>query len=240
MFSIFNNKQNGHDLKWLSVDMHSHLLPGINHESLDLEVAVDYIKQLSELGITKIYCTSPILDNKDERFADRLAPAKEQLEAALAQAGVKMDLVQSAKYLVDADFKVTKDLITLPGNCVLLKMSYAEEAPNLTQIILELQKNGYKVVIVNPERYLYYHKSSTSYYKLQELGVSFQLNLMSVMGHYGPAVKKMADHLQAMLFYDLAGTEGHDKRHLDILLMNMREGDMFSKTRSYSFKNKEL
>lgn len=240
MFSIFNNKQNGHNLKWLSVDMHSHLLPGINHESLDLKIAVDYIKQLNELGISKIYCTSPILDNKDEHFADKLAPAKEELEKALQQAGIAMELVQSAKYLIDTDFRVTQDLITLPGNCVLIKMSYQEAPANLEKVILELQAAGYKVVMVNPERYQYYHKSSNSYYKLKELGVFFQLNLQSVMGHYGPSVKKIADHLQSMSFYDLAGTEGHDKRHLDMLLMNMQNGDMFSKTRNYPFKNKDL
>ncbi len=239
MFSIFSDKQINHSLEWLSVDLHSHLLTGIDHESLDIDIAAEYIKQLSELGITKIYCTTPIVPGSGPNFTNKLLTAKEQLQDILDQADIEVTLVVAAKYLVDAEFKATNDMITLPGNSVLLKMSYIEEALNLEDAIFDLQDRGYEVILANPERYEYFHDNPFYYERLKELGVLFQLNFLSVMGHYGSAIKKTADHLLKNHFYELAGTEGHDKRHLDMLLKNMIDGDMFSETRVYEFKNKE-
>lgn len=240
MFSIFNDIQIEHNLEWLSVDMHSHLLTGIDHESLDLDIAAAYIKQLSELGVHKIYCTSAITPGSGPNFTNKLLTAKEHLQDILHEADIDVTLVAGAKYLVDSEFIVTDDLITLPGNRVLLKMSYMEEAQNLEDTIFDLQDKGYQVVLANPERYEYYHEDDFYYKRLKELGVFFELNLMSVMGHYGAAIKKMADYLLKKGAYEFAGTEGHGKRHLDMLLRNMVDGGMFDKTRHYSFYNKAL
>lgn len=238
MFSIFSDKQIDHSLEWLSVDLHSHLLNGIDSESLNLDVAAEYIKQLSDLGISKIYCTTPIVPGLGTAFTNKLLTAKEHLQDILYQADIEVTLMGGAKYLVDAEFKATNDMITLPGNSVLLKMSYLEEAMNLEDAIFDLQDRGYQVILANPERYEYYHDNLFYYERLKELGVLFQLNFLSVMGHYGAAIKKTADHLLKQQFYELAGTEGHDKRHLDMLLKNMIDGDMFDETRNYNFMNK--
>jgi len=52
---------------------------------------------------------------------------------------------------------------------------------------------------------------------LKNAGYLFQLNLLSLTGHYGTAVRELAEYLIRQEYYDLAGTDLHHARHLDTL-----------------------
>ncbi|WP_442591145.1 tyrosine-protein phosphatase [Pedobacter sp. AW31-3R] len=239
MLWIFNKKDPHDGLEWLAVDMHSHLLSGIGKDSLDLETAVSYIRQLNELGVGKIYCTPPIEENSPANSSEAIAEAIIKLKTVVEEAGIEVELIAAAKYLIDENFQVADDLLTLPGKHLLVKLSLTEEMKGLEEVIFNLQKSGYKIILTNPERYTYYHARKSHYKRLKALGLIFQLNLMSITGYYGKDVKHAADLLLEKNMYDLAGTESHDDGYFTLLLKNIVEGDMFKEIRKYHFKNKD-
>jgi tyrosine-protein phosphatase YwqE len=96
-----------------------------------------------------------------------------------------------------------------------VELSYFQAPINLFEILFELQLKGYIPVLAHPERYNYYFSDFKLFEKLKKAGCLFQLNLMSVVGHYGPETMKMSDRLLEANLIDYVGSDIHHKGHLE-------------------------
>jgi protein-tyrosine phosphatase len=240
MFSFFQRKTIVSDISWLGVDIHSHLLPGIDDGSASMENSLAYIHKLQELGFEKLICTPHIFTDLYPNTPETILPVLHELRAKVKSEGLNVELAAAAEYMADNSFKVEPGLLTLPRQHILIEMSYLAETPNIDQIIFELHVQGYKVVLAHPERYLFYHKNFERYKRLKELGCLLQLNLLSVTGYYGKSVKSAAEAILKAGLYDCAGTDLHHERHLAVLEKNVQNGKMYELIGNYEFKNKEL
>jgi tyrosine-protein phosphatase YwqE len=88
---------------------------------------------------------------------------------------------------------------------------------SLKDILFEMQMQGYQPIIAHPERYIYLENNKDFYEELKDIGCLFQLNLLSLSGHYGKSVNELGQYLIKKGFYNLVGTDLHHKRHLDAL-----------------------
>ena len=241
MFSFFKAKPPlVTDLSWLEVDLHSHLLPGLDDGAADVETSIYLIKALQELGIKKFICTPHIYQELYPNTPETIASALGQLQTALATQSIPVALTAAAEYMVDNDFEVKPGLLCLSKQYLLIEMSYLNETPNIEQLIFDLQIKGYQVVLAHPERYNFYHKTFYRYQRFKDMGVLFQLNLLAVAGYYGNEVKKTAEQLLAANYYDLAATDLHHDKHLEALINYTKSGRLYQKIGQYPFKNKAL
>ncbi|MCD0486873.1 histidinol phosphatase [Pedobacter sp. MC2016-14] len=240
MFSFFRKKSKVYDIEWLGVDMHSHLLPGIDDGSPDTDTSVGFINGLKDLGFTKFLCTPHIFTELYPNTRETIEPALKKLKEGLKNANLAVTLGAGAEYMVDETFKITDNLMALPGNYVLIEMSYLNESPNIEQVIFDLHIKGYHVILAHPERYNFYHHDYKKFHRFKDMGVLFQLNLLSVMGYYGKEVKKTAEYLLEKKCYDLAATDLHHDKHLEVLTHAVVSGILYQKIGEYPFKNKEL
>lgn len=240
MFSFFQRKSIVTDLTWLGVDIHSHLLPGIDDGSENMEHTLRYIHSLQELGLTKLICTPHIFAELYPNTPQTIMPVLEDVRKEAAAAGLSVQLEAAAEYMADHNFSAKAGLLTLPGNHILIEMSYLAESPNIDQLIFDLHLQGYKVVLAHPERYLFYHNQFERYERLRELGCLLQLNLLSVTGYYGKGVKTAAHAILKTGLYDCAGTDLHHDKHLAVLEKYTRNGTLYELLGHYEFKNKEL
>lgn len=240
MFSIFKKKSIVSDIKWLGVDIHSHLLPGIDDGSSDLEQSVFLIKSLNELGFSKFICTPHIFQELYPNTAETISRALASTKEALKAADLNVDISAAAEHMVDEMFEIKSGLTVMSGNYILVEMSYLNETPNMEKVIFDLQIKGYKVILAHPERYNFYHQAHEKFHRYKDMGVLFQLNLLSVTGYYGKEVKRAAEYLLEKECYDLAGTDLHHTKHLDALTRTVKNGSLFDKIGGYPFKNKEL
>ncbi|MGY4383055.1 protein-tyrosine phosphatase [Pedobacter sp. UYP24] len=240
MFSIFKKKTHVTNIEWLGVDMHSHLLPGIDDGSPDVEQSVKLIKKLNELGFTKFLCTPHIFKELYPNTCDTINTALKSTEAALKKANVNVELRAAAEYMLDENFEIGDDLMCLPDKFILVEMSYLNESPNVEKVIFDMQIKGFKVILAHPERYNFYHLDLSKFQRYKDMGVLFQLNLLSVTGYYGKEVKKTAEYLLQNQMYDLAGTDLHHDKHLDALTKSIESGDLYNKIGNYPFINKKL
>lgn len=241
MFSIFKKRAPiVDDISWLGVDIHSHLLPGIDDGATDIAQSITYIKKLHDLGFEKLICTPHIFKDFYPNTADTILPALESVKEHLATAGDHVELGAAAEYMIDDGFEMSDDLLCLPGGYVLIEMSYLSETPDIEQVIFDLQVRGYKVVLAHPERYNFYHSNTSRYQRLKEMGCLFQLNILSVVGYYGKSVKETAAYLLKQRLYDLAATDLHHDKHLKMLTTAVKSGKLYEQLGNYPFKNKEL
>lgn len=78
------------------------------------------------------------------------------------------------------------------------------------------------------------------YLRFKELGVLFQLNLLSVMGYYGKVEKRAAEYLLKNNLYEFAGTDLHHEGQLEILERAVLNGELYEKVGEYTFNNSTL
>ncbi|HVG43017.1 MAG TPA: CpsB/CapC family capsule biosynthesis tyrosine phosphatase, partial [Chitinophagaceae bacterium] len=88
---------------------------------------------------------------------------------------------------------------------------------DLNDILFEMQIQQYQPIIAHPERYIYLRHKKEFFDELKNNGCYFQLNLLSLCGVYGTSVQELAEYLLKRNYYDFAGTDMHNVKHLEAL-----------------------
>ena len=209
------------DLGWLVADMHSHLVPGIDDGAQTLDASVQMIRGLKELGYQKLITTPHVLSDMYPNTPETIGGGAERVRAELAQQGIDIAFGAAAEYYMDEFFekkiKAREPLLTLSGNLVLVEYSMITAPMDLQELLFDLQMEGYQPVIAHPERYVYLSRRKEFFDELRSAGCLFQLNLLSLTGHYGHSVQELAEYLMKGEFYDYAGTDMHSLRHLELM-----------------------
>lgn len=203
------------------VDIHSHLLPGIDDGAKDLKDTINLISKMYSYGIKNFITTPHVLGdvypNSTQIIKQKLLEVKE----ALIENDFKdVSFRAAAEYMLDEQFALrleNKDILTLKDNYILVEMSYFNAPYNLYELLFDIQLKGYKPVLAHPERYIFYHNDFENFYKLKKAGCVFQLNLLSLTEQYGKGVKKTAEKLLKENMYDFVGSDTHHKNHLSLL-----------------------
>lgn len=201
--------------------MHSHLIPGIDDGSPDIETSLVLIKGMVDAGYKKLITTPHILWDMYQNTREDILLKFEVLKEKIKEEGLEVELGVGAEYYLD-DYvkellKKKEPLLTITKNLVLVEFSLASEPIDLTDILFELQVQGYQPVIAHPERYIYNERNKYFFEVLKSSGLLFQLNILSLSGFYGKAVQEMANYFLKNEFYELAGTDLHNQHHLEAL-----------------------
>ena len=207
-------------LSFLEVDVHNHLLPGIDDGSPSVEESLDLIKGLNGLGFQKFICTPHIMDGVHPNTKSTINAAFSDLNNALTERGSKSQIFAAAEHMIDDGITplIAKDnLCIMPGGYVLIEMSYLSESKALFQTILDIRNLGYKPILAHPERYNYYHYNFDMYKQIKDAGCLLQLNLLSISRYYGTEVKVAALTMLKSGMYDFVGSDLHHQKHLAAL-----------------------
>jgi protein-tyrosine phosphatase len=199
------------------IDIHSHLLPGIDDGSATVEDSVSLLNQMSEIGFKNIITTPHIItnvwDNTESSITDKYNETLNKIKDTPISS-----FKTAAEYMIDSHFLnrlATEKLLTLKDNYVLVELSYLNPPINLYEILFEIQLAGYKPIMAHPERYLFFHFNFKEYEKMKNAGCYFQLNLLATVDYYGKNIAKVADKLFANDFYDFVGSDVHHQNHIN-------------------------
>jgi len=207
------------------VDFHSHLLPGIDDGCSNLEDSIQNIRELQYQGVKRIITTPHIFKelypNTPEIIRDKLS----LLKKALLENNIQVDIEATAEYYLDEWFCSNfqnMELLTLPGNYILVETNYMARPPFHEQILFDLQTSGYKVIFAHPERYNYLLMDFKNFDKLYDTGILFQTNLLSFTGYYSPQIKSAAEYLLKNKMINLVGSDIHKIRHSQTITLFKR------------------
>ena len=211
------------------IDIHSHLLPGIDDGARTFGDTLRLTQALQDIGISEFITTPHIIqhvwDNTHEQILDKKATTVLELE----KNNITVPFKAAAEYLMDDQFVQlfqSNNLLTLKENYVLVEMSYINPPIQLYSILFDLQVAGYIPVLAHPERYLFYHNNFNEYHKLKRAGCLFQLNLLSVVGYYGTAITKIADQLLQKGMYTYVGSDVHHDNHINAFKQKVNLKDL--------------
>ena len=230
MFTLFKSKPVLKDLIPNDyIDIHSHLIPGIDDGAKTIEDTFRLTAALQSFGTSQIITTPHIIQHVWNNTAEQILSKKELTKVSLKQNNIVIPFKAAAEYLMDDQFVrlfETGQLLTLKDNYVLVEMSYLNPPIQLYTILFDLQVAGYIPVLAHPERYLFYHNNFNEYLKLKKAGCLFQLNLLAVVGYYGIEVTKIAEILLQKGMYNFVGSDVHHDNHIAAFSQKVKVKDI--------------
>lgn len=218
MFSFFKQKPTLTSLiPEESIDIHSHILPGLDDGSKSIEETQLLLDHLQKIGFSRCIATPHTLPEVWENSAKGITDKFSETKSQLSESASTMLVHAASEYMINDAFLErlhSEPLLTLKDNKVLIEMSYLNPPLALKEIIFEIQIKGYQPILAHPERYLFYHNQLKMFETLKKMEVQFQLNLLSTVGYYGSSVAKIADFLLKENHIDFVGTDVHHIRHI--------------------------
>jgi len=198
------------------VDIHSHLLSGIDDGVKTLDESVEIIKKFKSLGYEKLIITPHVMSDGYNNSTELILNKFEKLKSVIDF--ITLDV--SAEYNLDEEFikrVENKDLILINNKYVLFETSYYTKPSVFEESIFKLQTLGITPIFAHPERYRYLQNNLDEYKKIKNLGVLFQCNINSFGGYYGKIAKKAVNFLAKKGLIDFIGSDAHSIKHLNFL-----------------------
>ncbi|WP_379088148.1 tyrosine-protein phosphatase [Pedobacter sp. UC225_65] len=218
MFFFNRSRNSSHsDFSAVGLDMHSHLIPGVDDGAKDVEDSIQLISGLKSLGFEHLITTPHTLQDIHPNTMDSLSKGHTLLDGKLPE-GSSLSL--SSEYYLDDQFKdqVNADkVMPFKGNRLLVEFSQISKPHHLEEEIFNLGIKGYQIVLAHPERYLFFHRQFDYYTRIKEMGVELQVNALSLTQHYGKGIKAIAEKLIENDMIDFIGTDIHHVKHLELL-----------------------
>ena len=187
------------------VDIHSHILPGIDDGAKDVEDSLKLISKMKKIGISKIIGTPHIYPGVYNNSFETISKAFDKID------NTELDISFAAEYFICEEMIKEikkKSLLTIKNKYVLVETNFMSLPKNFFDIIFKLRTNGYQPIIAHPERYTYL--SLEQFFKLKKIGCEFQLNLFSTTGLYGRRVLDMANKLINKKVINFVGSDIHN------------------------------
>ena len=218
MFNWFQKKVISQPLK---VDIHSHLLSGIDDGVKGVDEAVAIISKFASLGYKKLITTPHIMSDVYRNTPEIIHHKLTELRRTLQERNVNVEVEAAAEYYLDealfTKLEENEKLLTFGSNYLLFETNFMNEPFNLKEFIFLATTKGYKLILAHPERYMYIHEHFEKAEDLFSRGLLFQINTSSISGYYSKPIQKMAHQLIDKKMIHWLGSDCHQFSHVELL-----------------------
>lgn len=165
------------DTKELYYDMHTHILPGLDHGAQDMEMAVSMIQREAEEGIGHIVLTPHYFSGKDQK--EKIDAQYEKLCEEVKQRNIPVVLYKGNE--MRGNEQNLQDLeenrVTSLGDTsyVLVEFHTEDSFHHIYHTLQQIQLSGYRPIVAHIERYEALRKKE-SVAKLIQMGAYLQVN----------------------------------------------------------------
>ena len=209
------------------IDIHCHMLPGIDDGARNLETALDMARQAVDSGITRTICTPHIYPGLYENTVEGIAAATEAFQQELTGAGIPLTVSYGA------DIQIVPDLVqglqsgrlpTLHGSrYFLFEPPHHIQPPGMLELIHSALAAGYVPVITHPERLTWVEEAYGQFVEAARRGAWIQLTGGSLCGVWGPRVKALTERFLRDGLTHIIASDGHNLSNRTPTLAAARE-----------------
>jgi protein-tyrosine phosphatase len=198
------------------VDIHTHILPGVDDGAQDLPESLELLKRACAQGTGAVVLTPHYRGRYRDNGREKLTGIFERLcEAAKTQCPeLELYLGCEVGYELDVSEKIA-DGTVLPLNgtqYVLLEFREDSFRSRILDGVLEVLNFGYVPIIAHAERYHAFRKHPKLADEVTELGALIQLNADSVLGKCGFGIKRYCHRLLKSHLVHFIATDAHDQK----------------------------
>ena len=195
------------------IDLHTHLLPGIDDGPEDLSGSVAVAREAAQNGVTALAATPHVRDDYPTTAASMTA-ALEAVRKALRDAGVAIEALPGAEISFDWLARLDQQELRAFGlggsaSHLLVEMPVFGWPLNAKEEIRRMREAGFTTVLAHPERNVVVQASTQRLLELVRDGALVQVTAGSLLGNFGGAAKRAARALLAADLVHLLATDTH-------------------------------
>jgi protein-tyrosine phosphatase len=214
----------------MMIDLHNHLLPGIDDGAKKLEESLEFLRIAGRDGVTTVTATPHmkpgVYDNTRAAILERIAMVK---EASRGDAAVeKVELLPGAEVYFTADVvdrARSGELMTVAdrGKYLLLELPYQQLPMKVDETIFQLRLIGITPIMAHPERVAYYLEDFERVAASVRLGALTQVTGNSITGRFGSKARDFAVRMLERGLIHIVASDSHDARHRPPTLSDARD-----------------
>ena len=199
------------------IDIHTHILPGIDDGVKTEDDAVEFARMAEADGVRTIVATPHCKEGF--YFNDREAVLREtdKLRRRLAAEGVGIRLEAGAEVHICPDLvNRVRDgrapTLLDNGRTLLLELSLSQYPVELENLVFELKLAGLEVVFAHPERIRYFQDDLARYEAVVHQGAVGQITSGSLLGSFGRDAEDFSEELMAKGLVHILASDAHNTR----------------------------
>ena len=192
------------------IDIHSHILPGVDDGASDPDEAGQMLAMAAEDGTEAIIATP----HADLNYQFDPVRCREELERLREQCA------KTPRLHLGCEVHVTPENIanvirnpqsfTLNGrDCLLLELPVSMLPATVQPAIEAIMDSGLRVIIAHPERYLYIQQELAHCDRLVDSGCYLQLTARSISGGFGQAAQSAANYILNRRLAHFVASDAH-------------------------------
>jgi protein-tyrosine phosphatase len=192
------------------IDLHQHLIYGVDDGSPDLETSVAMAHEAAMEGVTHIVCTPHANDRfpfQAEVVEERMAELRSQLKGVV-ELSLGCDLHLSVENILAAIEHPLRFSINEKGY-LLIEFSLVAITPQMNEALFHLQEAGYTLIVTHPERYASAQRNPAMIGEWARKGCLMQLTAGSLYGRFGPAAEALANEMLDRNWAHFVASDAH-------------------------------
>ncbi len=208
------------------IDIHSHILCGIDDGARGIEESVLLLKKMYKLGITHILAT-PHYITGSKYVCNNYAKYEqlENLKEYLKNENIPIHLYLGNEIFIDTAILSLlrhNEITSLNGSrYLLIELPVSSPMQEMLELLFYLRSRDYVPIIAHPERYLYLQENHKLIEEFLKMGCLFQGNFSNIIGKYGKHAKHLFLYMLKNNQYHFLATDIHHSD--DVLFKNMKK-----------------
>jgi protein-tyrosine phosphatase len=199
------------------IDLHTHILPGIDDGVREEDEAVAFARMAQEDGIRTIVATPHCKEGVYFNTNKEIFPAVERLRKRLSEESVDVELLPGAEVHICPDLveRIRSGLaptIADNGKTLLLELSLSQPPVELPELLFQLKLAGIVVLFAHPERIRYFRDDVSRYEQLVQMGAWGQLTSGSLLGKFGRDIQKLSEDMLVGGLVHVLASDAHNIR----------------------------
>ena len=209
------------------LDMHSHIIPGIDDGAKDQETAVSMLKIAAHNGTTHIVATPHVIEGQWLPMWENILEECKELQQLAATMGLSITVIPGAEVAMGINIlqgiKGPGAYCINGGRYMLVELPMTEIPAFADEFFFTLQARGITPILAHPERYMKLMANPTQLEEWIDHGILTQLNGTSLMGVMGERVREFAERLLLQDMVYMIGSDAHSKRTRNSNLLGTAE-----------------
>jgi len=202
------------------LDLHSHILPGIDDGAESMEQALHLASIAVDDGIRHITVTPHIHPGRFENSRKTIQPVFDAFAAEVDRAGLPLSLAMGAEVRLSPEIlaMTASDQLPFIGSwqgkrVMLLELPHSHIPPGSDKLVAWLKSRDILPMIAHPERNKDIIRNLDKIHPFVEAGCLFQLTAMSVAGGFGDDARLRSEELLERGWVTVIASDAHNERH---------------------------
>ncbi len=194
-------------------DLHAHILPGVDDGPAEMDESVEMARLAAKGGTRIILATPHRKDVTEGSSVSHIRDLVQDLNHKIRDGAFAVSVVLGMENHLDQDLPldVAKGR-ALPMNgsrYILVEMPFFGRPAYVEEVLFQLQSDGLTPVLAHPERIEAFQRDPELLAKFVGKGMLSQVTARSLVGQWGPEVKRFAEHLLAGGLAHLLASDAH-------------------------------